>query len=290
MQLRDFLHSILIIREGLLTVAVGAILALILPPVLQKTLKHLKKTEPNFRGDEILTSFGALIALWAIPMLLEDAWLFPDRREERFLWVGCVAGFSVLGWIDDTWGDKKSKGLRGHLMSLVQDRRVTTGLVKAGGGLLLSVWLAHSLAPENLGRCALMTFLIALSANAVNLLDLRPGRAGGAFLFAALLIVILLFLQSHTLFVPGLLYVILPALIVWERDSRAEVMMGDTGSNPLGGALGFAVCLYANLSIQIAACLSLVALHALTERISLTRLIEQAPLLKWLDGMTGERN
>lgn len=283
------MHAIGVSKEGILLTGIGAVLALILPFVLEKILKRAGRLEPNFRGDEIPTSFGALIAIWAIPMLLTDRWLFPDRREERISWVVCAAGFGLLGWIDDVWGDKKVKGLRGHLRSLIRGRRITTGLVKAVGGLLVAFWLARSLAPENLIRIGLMTLVIALSSNAMNLLDLRPGRAGGVFLCVAIIILVTLFRHAGTLFVPGLLYLILPALLVWERDSRASVMMGDTGSAILGGTLGLSVCLYAGLPIQIVVCLLLIAFHVFTERRSLTQLIERVLLLKWLDELTGVR-
>lgn len=283
------MHAIGVSKEGILLTGIGAVLALILPFVLEKILKRAGRAEPNFRGDEIPTSFGALIAIWAIPMLLTDRWLFPDRREERISWVVCAAGFGLLGWIDDVWGDKKVKGLRGHLRSLIRGRRITTGLVKAVGGLLVAFWLARSLAPENLIRIGLMTLVIALSSNAMNLLDLRPGRAGGVFLCVAIIILVTLFRHAGTLFVPGLLYLILPALLVWERDSRASVMMGDTGSAILGGTLGLSVCLYAVLPIQIVVCLLLIAFHVFTERRSLTQLIERVLLLKWLDELTGVR-
>ncbi len=288
-RLREFLHAFEVSKEGILIAALGVILALILPLVIDKILSRTGRLEPNFRGDEIPTSFGALIAIWAIPMLLTDRWLFPDRREERLLWIVCVTGFCLLGWIDDVWGDKKVKGLRGHFRYLIRDRRITTGLVKAVGGLLLAFWLARSLAPENMIRIGLMILVIALSSNAMNLLDLRPGRAGGAFLCVAIIILVTLFRQAGTLFVPGLLYVILPALLVWERDSRASAMMGDTGSAILGGTLGLSICLYAVLPIQIIVCMLLIAFHVLTERRSLTQLIEKVPLLKWLDELTGVR-
>ncbi len=287
--MRELLHAFGVSKESILVAGLGVVLALLLPFVIEQILKRTGRMERNFRGDEIPTSFGALIAIWAIPMLLTDRWLFPDRREERLLWVVCVAGFGLLGLIDDVWGDKKVKGLRGHLRCLIRDRRITTGLVKAVGGLLLAFWLARSLASDNLIRIGLMTLVIALSSNAMNLLDLRPGRAGGVFLCVAIIILVTLFRQAGTLFVPGLLYIILPALLVWERDSRASVMMGDTGSAILGGTLGLSVCLYTNLPTQIVVCLLLIAFHVLTERRSLTQLIERSPLLKWLDELTGVR-
>lgn len=294
--LHDFLHATLqrlsligITKNGLALGSVGLLLLAILPPLVQFALVRFGRVEANFRGDQIPVGVGLTILFWAIPMALLDRWRFPDRGEERVIWVVCLTGYALLGWIDDVWGDKKIKGLRGHLKALATGRRVTTGLIKAAGGLMAAGWLASRLAPGNLFLIGLMTLTIALSANAMNLFDLRPGRAGAVFLFFSISILASLFWQAHQFFVPGLVYVVIPAALVWERDSRALAMLGDTGSNLLGGALGLSVCLYAPLPLQIVALSLLIALHLLGERASISKVIEDSPFLSWLDALTGER-
>ena len=276
-------------KESLVLTAIGLILALISPPLTEVALRRFNRMEANFLGDTIPVGLGVAILLWAIPMLALDSYFFPNRGEERLLWIWCVLGFAVLGWIDDTWGDKKIKGLRGHFLALLKDGRVTTGLVKAVGGLILSGWLAFRLQQGNLLACIPSLFVIALSANAMNLFDLRPGRAGAVFLTLSGLTLCGVFAQAHEFFIPGLLYVFIPAVLVWERDSRAKGMLGDTGSNLLGGALGFALCLYAPLSGQLVALAILIVLHILAERQSISKLIDSNSLLTALDRMTGER-
>src|SRR5205823_1508174 len=52
--------------------------------------------------------------------------------------------YGALGLLDDRYGDRTVKGLRGHLRRFFRQRRVTTGFVKALGGaacgLVLSAW------------------------------------------------------------------------------------------------------------------------------------------------------
>lgn len=67
-------------------------------------------------------------------------------------------------------------------------------------------------------------------------------------------------------------------------------MMGDTGSNLLGAALGLGLCAaWVPVSARLIALLLLVGLHILAERVSLTKLIAANPLLCTLDKLTGVR-
>jgi UDP-N-acetylmuramyl pentapeptide phosphotransferase/UDP-N-acetylglucosamine-1-phosphate transferase len=97
------------------------------------------------------------------------------------------------------------------------------------------------------------------------------------------------FTQSDNPAIPPLLYVMLPALVVWERDARARVMLGDAGSNPLGAALGLAAAQVIPLLTQGLLLIALIALHLLAERVSLTKIIESNRLLRSLDRLTGVR-
>ena len=122
------------------------------------------------------------------------------------------------------------------------------------------------------------------------LLDLRPGRAGGVFCLIAACLLITVWHQEGRVTILPLLYVLIPALVVWQRDARALVMLGDAGSNLLGAALGLALTIYISVPVQIIACLVLLAFHLLAERISLTALIEKNALLRSLDRLTGVRD
>ena len=275
--------------RGLLLALVGLLLLPLVLAGISRLLRRAGRLEANYRGERIPQSFGLAIVLWAGTMLGMNAWLFALQRRESLLWVGCVAGFGLLGFIDDTWGTKRIKGLRGHFRAAFREHTITTGFVKAVGGGLLALLIGRLLNPASPALALLAAALIALSANAVNLLDLRPGRAGGVFLLLAFPLCVLV-LFSREAGTPLLLFILLPTFTVWQRDARAQVMMGDTGSNVLGATLGLALASPpVTLPLQILALSLLVALHILAERISLTKLIEQRPLLRKLDKLTGVR-
>jgi len=259
----------------------------VLPALVDRLLRRLGLVRPNFRGDVIPVGYGLAVLLWAEPALLWLAWRLPDRRRGMEAYAAVVLGLGALGFADDLWGSEQSRGFRGHLRALLTRGQVTTGLVKALGGIVLGVGVSKVLLAATWPDAVLDGATIALCANALNLLDLRPGRAGAAFL---LLSVPLLALQLRGGAVPPLAAVWIPALLVYERDARARAMLGDTGSNLLGGALGLAVLLtFPALVARLAVLAACVALHVVAERASLSRIIEGVPLLRRLDGMTGVR-
>jgi UDP-N-acetylmuramyl pentapeptide phosphotransferase/UDP-N-acetylglucosamine-1-phosphate transferase len=276
--------------RGLFLALVGLLLLLILPSLVGGLLCRWKRVEPNYRGETIPQSYGLVILLWAGALFALTAWLLPEQRSRCANWLLAVVGYGALGLADDTWGSKKFKGLRGHFRAAFRERVFTTGFLKAVGGALLALLLGWRLHPGNPPAALLAGALIALSANAVNLLDLRPGRAGAVFLVAAgLLLWVTVQADSALTGVPPLLYVVLPTLPVWERDARAAVMMGDTGSNLLGACLGLAVASLPALASQIVTLSLLIILHAVAERYSLTQIIEKTPVLRALDRLTGVR-
>ncbi len=281
----------------------GLILLAGLPPLVERELRRAGRVEANFRAELIPQSFGLMILLWSGVMLGGMAILFPAGRRTDLLWLCAVLGFGALGWIDDVWGTKRIKGLRGHFRAALRERVFTTGFFKAVGGAVLALCLGYGVcalspsgsvytAPSGLSAALIVVLngaLIALCANAVNLLDLRPGRAGGVFLLIGLPLWGASFYVKAASAVPFAL-VLLPAMIVWRLDSRARVMMGDTGSNLLGAALGLALCAaWVPIAARVIALIGLLALHVLAERVSLTRLIAENRVLHTLDRLSGVR-
>src|SRR5207249_815139 len=94
--------------------------------------------------------------------------LYSLLRSELTLWLVAVCAFGMLGFLDDAFGVKQIKGLRGHIGAALHERRITTGLIKAVGGVLTALWIGHKSAPHNAPEALLSAALIALSANAVN--------------------------------------------------------------------------------------------------------------------------
>lgn len=260
----------------------------LLPPLADRGLRRIGHVEPNFRGEHIPQSFGVVILLGALPLLLAVALHFHVASASLISWLIAVSGFGLLGLLDDFRGDKSIKGLRGHFRAALVEHRITTGFLKAVGGGLIALCLGIYRFPHAPAEALLAGALIALSANAINLFDLRPGRAGAVFLLGAAGLLAVGWYSGN----PSalcLLCVCAPTLAVYLRDRSARVMMGDTGSNPLGACLGLALVEQPSLPLRIAALALLIGLHLLAEKISITKLIARYAPLRALDRLTGVR-
>ena len=246
---------------------------------------HLRAS--NFRGNEIPVGAGLFIALCAVPAYLAVARWVTGRYTESVAYAIVIGGMAALGFVDDLLGDRSATGLKGHIKQLVQGK-ITTGLVKAVGGLAIGIFVAGIILQRSWLVAVVDGTIIALSANALNLFDLRPGRAGALFLIGAFAL-IAFGSDYHTGF-PALCITVFPAVLLYALDMEGKVMMGDTGSNLLGGALGLGIVLAipAVWSRLIVLAL-LVALHIMAERVSLSEVIERMPLLRKLDRLTGVR-
>ncbi len=268
--------------------AVGALALVALPPLVTALVRPLRLERPNFRGDLIPTAFGLLVVLWCAVVLAPAAAWLGRGRGPVVAYLVVIVGFGLLGFADDLWGSRQARGLRGHLRALVRERRLTTGAVKALGGLLVALAATRGVLRLPWPTAVVDTFVVALSANALNLLDLRPGRALAVFLVAAALLCAVGAAVGRVPYPLALACV--PALVVYERDARARVMLGDTGSNPLGAALGLALTrIDLDLSAHLVALAALAALHVYAEHHSLSAAIEAHPLLRRLDALSGRR-
>lgn len=204
--------------------------------------------------------------------------------------IAAVGAAGALGAVDDFAERGASKGLRGHLGALRRGE-VTTGALKVLGIPAASVAAAALLrtnARTPLGRLAdavLAGGVIAGTANLLNLLDLRPGRAlkAGLVLVAAQEA-----LDGRTAHAGsralggGVLGVAAAAL---PDDLRGETMLGDAGANALGAAIGLRSALTASRPRLVCELAALAALTLASERISFTRVIEQTPGLRELDAL-----
>lgn len=234
--------------------------------------------QKNYRGRYLPVGVGVLVPVASLPSLaLAQA---VPAFERAGVWIAVLFGMGLLGLFDDAAGNRRSRGLLGHFRSLLTGR-LTTGALKALAGAILALYAGWSLHASP-GAALLAALLIALSANAVNLLDLRPTRAlKGFFLLVALAAIggALLGAGEH------LALVLIPAGAacgLWKGDARAEYMLGDAGANALGAAAGLALAATA-WPWQLGVVLILLGLHAFAERRSLTGLIERVPLLDLLD-------
>jgi len=113
--------------------------------------------------------------------------------------------------------------------------------------------------------------LVALSANALNQLDTKPGRALKAFAAGALLV------RG-----PARGYAPIAVLLA-PYDLREMTMLGDAGSNALGAVLGYGSVATFTARGQRFAIAALAGLTLIGELRSLGELIERTPGFSQLD-------
>jgi len=231
---------------------------------------------PNYAGREIPAAGGVGFALgplatWALAVR-------SGERAELLAWVAlAVTAMTTVGLADDLYGSRAVSGLRGHLRSLARGR-ITTGAVKAIAGLIMGLVIGWFIARPSLPAAILNGAVIALCANLVNLLDLRPGRALKGFLLLALVAVAADGLALYLVAPIGII-----ALAFAPLDLGGRAMMGDAGANALGIAAGIALAAVLPLWGRLACVAMLAGIHLYSERHSLSDLIARVPALRWLD-------
>jgi UDP-N-acetylmuramyl pentapeptide phosphotransferase/UDP-N-acetylglucosamine-1-phosphate transferase len=191
-------------------------------------------------------------------------------------------GAGGLGAYDDLAGSGDRRGLRGHLGAL-QHGELTSGAVKIVG-IGATGLVAAALAGRRGIGLLLGGGVVAATANLVNLLDLRPGRA----LKAALVLALLDGRHASTRSDSARLAAVAAgsALAVLPADLGERSMLGDAGANALGAVLGLAVVTAGTGRVRLAGRLAaLTALTLASEKVSFTTVIEATPGLRELDRM-----
>lgn len=263
------------------------LLLLLAPAVSRRLCCLLGLIRPNFRGERIPAAIGITFLVVTAGMYALLAAGSPRLADRASLFLMVSVGFGLLGLADDRWGSRAVGGFRGHLRALLRGRPTTGGVKLLGGGLLAlaAAWLLRGPRPEML----LDASLIALAANGLNLLDVRPGRALFGFALLALPTLLAALLRAEVAGALLLLPVILTAVLEWRSDARGRAMMGDTGSNLLGSVAGLAAAATLPLWGRAALLAILIALNAAAERASLSRLIDETPWLRAIDRRLGVR-
>lgn len=247
--------------------AAGAALARAVVPAVPPVREAV-----NYRGRRVSLAGGPALAVAA--SLSASAGAAAEGRRGLAA-ASLVAGLSAgaVGYHDDASRDRV-KGLRGHLGALRRGR-LTGGMAK-----LLGVGAASCAASALLGGTAadvaLGAGVIAGTANLVNLLDLRPGRA----LKAGLAIGVPLAAAPVGGAVAGPVGAA-AVLIPTELDER--IMLGDCGANALGAVLGVAMAARTGRAGRTALLAGLVALTLASERVSFSDVIDATPGLRELD-------
>lgn len=266
-----------------LLAALAAIGRMALPATIRFLLRH-RLTATNYAGDVIPTGTGALLAvlaaslygsaaaLHAIGLVSADTLRSVETEMAAYMLVFAV------GWTDDLIGDRSVKGFGGHWRSFRETGTLSTGALKAAGVGLAALWIVRG--GTVWWEAAVDWTTIVLSANALNLLDVRPGRAWKTFYAGAALLAIADPAWSRSVWLlPGAA----GGAALFSGDLKGKHMLGDSGANLLGFSLGCSIAGAAPWWLQTGALIVLAAMHRTAETGSITAWIERHKWLRWFD-------
>lgn len=235
----------------------------------------------NYRGNAIPAIGGMVfipILLVAILLLLLSG---EGNAQSYMKYLTLVLSMGFIGVIDDLVGDRRTKGISNHISRTLKGF-MTTGFLKAFTGFAVSCIISLTAASTYV-EFIVNVLIISLSANTINLFDLRPGRAVKVFT-AASLIILSGALKRFTEAVP---IVILngAALLYLRYDLNEVCMLGDTGSNILGITLGYYSVQFFGMSARFLLLALLVSLNIMSERMSISDLINRSRVLSYIDSI-----
>jgi phospho-N-acetylmuramoyl-pentapeptide-transferase len=211
-----------------------------------------KAGTPTMGGLLILIPWLGSTILWA-------------SLSNRYVWIALfvTAAFGLLGFLDDYYKVTKrtSDGLSSRARLLIEFAvaGIATWFIMQSqidglSGALAVPFIKTALIPLGVFFLIVGGFVIAGAANAVNFTDGLDGLAIVPVMIAAATFTLIVYLVGNEKFstylqIPyvehtGELAVFLAALVgaglgfLWYNAPPAAIFMGDTGSLPLGGALG----------------------------------------------------
>jgi hypothetical protein len=238
----------------------------------------------NHRGRKVGVWLGvvltAAVVLWTglttLSSWIARGGLSPQRRDLLWMLAGLLVTFAA-GLFDD-YRPARTRGLVRQLAMLARGR-VTSGVVKLvaiAAASFLSVWMLGG----REFRLALGVPLVAGSANLWNLLDVVPGRALKWFLPAAVGLGVAAAGTGYDTLAAAAVGAAIPALVL---DLREHAMLGDAGANVLGFVIGLGLFTRLATPWLAAVLAAILLLHVLAETVTLSRLIEAVPPLRWFD-------
>ncbi len=264
-------------------------IALFVVPAGARGLRDAGLVRENYRGELLAFPLGGVLATAALVALAPLAFL-DDRAELDLLepelrrWLPYLLGIAFLGFLDDSLGRGEAaetpRGWRGHWAAL-RTGSLSTGAIKAIGALALAAYVVSGRGLEDWRYLADVALLI-LATNLFNLLDLRPGRAEKGLV----LLGVGLCLGAWTWFPLELLGIFVGPILVGAWLTLGErAMLGDTGSNLIGGVAGVWLLTTLGADARLVALVVVLALTIYGELRSISATIDSVPPLRWLDSL-----
>jgi UDP-N-acetylmuramyl pentapeptide phosphotransferase/UDP-N-acetylglucosamine-1-phosphate transferase len=234
----------------------------------------------NYARRRVPAVLGAAMVVGVVVSVPVTASLAGDGYQLGTVGVGALLGFlglGAVGLLDDLLGGE-ARGFRGHLGRLRRGRP-TTGILKLAAGVGAGTAVAFILGGGPV-RVAAAAVLMALAANLWNALDVVPGRALKLGILALLPLLLASWREPAALLAAAGLGA---SVAVLPFDLLERGMLGDAGSNPLGFLVGLGLAVVLPTAGVVAAAAAGLLLQVSAETVTISRLIEATPPLRWLD-------
>jgi hypothetical protein len=288
----------MLLLAGLYSLLAAGITFILMQPLVRNPSSRL--TVVNYRGTDVpsvgglvlVAAFLAIQGIASIATLVSYPVTFGDPARsvsipalvlfsvENQGLVVVTLGFFTFGLIDDLFEGGRARGFRGHLAALARGT-ITGGVIKIAGGGLVAL-IAGALWETTLLEGLADAVIVALSANLLNLLDLRPGRAAKAFLIWWAPVAAVSWQRAYF----PVSAAVAAACVVWLPDDlRERGMLGDAGANMLGAVAGAGLALALPQPGKVVALTVLLLLTIASELWSFTAAIERARPLRWFDAL-----
>lgn len=263
---------------SILSFVSSSVLTYIVMPMFYDMLLNNNCTELNYNKEQIPIGMG-LVFVFIQTFTIYIVSFYMESMDVFILaYIISILSIGIVGLLDDIIGEKKIKGFKGHLSSLLK-RKLTTGGLKliVGGisGVLISILISTGLV-----QIIINTAIIGLFTNLINIFDLRPGRAGKVFVLLSLILLFTSRAGGYNYIIISLLGII---LVYLPKDLKAKVMMGDVGSNILGITLGIFCTITQVLEARILYLTFLIMIHIISEFYSFTDIIDNNKVLCYID-------
>jgi phospho-N-acetylmuramoyl-pentapeptide-transferase len=263
-----------ITTRGALAAVCAFTLALVLGPRVIRFLRRRKLGDPvakqeSARLDALMASkrdTPTMGGVFLVAAVIGALLVFGDLRQiVVWILVATLAGFGALGAVDDwmKWRRRPAGGLRmapkfliQAVMALAAGTALTLALIERDGPQATRIFVPFVGDVLDLGPWfpIFAMFTILACCNAVNITDGLDGLAGGCLAIAFMAYAVIAYVVGRSDFsaylnVPYMrssaeLAVAATALLgatlgfLWFNAHPAQIFMGDSGSQPLGAALG----------------------------------------------------
>jgi UDP-GlcNAc:undecaprenyl-phosphate GlcNAc-1-phosphate transferase len=238
----------------------------------------------NYRGRRLPVVLGVSLAVALVAPVLAVIVVFGLgghgglSHAGRLLLLLVGAGLVFLGGVYDDL-HPGPRGLVGHLRELAHGR-LTTGGVKLLAGVAGAALAAVAVGQD--GWTALLLGIPAAAGvtNALNLLDVSPGRALKVFVVVAAALTVASWRSDAAVLEAAALGA---ALALLPLDLGERAMLGDAGANLLGFVVGAGILASLPTWGLGVALVAVLLVHLAAETITLSRVIRGIPPLRWLD-------